>query len=154
MNVLLLPAVAVVLLLPLSTLAAQPAAIFVTSVGAVNGLSDPNKDNQDTVTDIRNTIRKDRKTLRLVDTREEALVVLVVLGREAPSQGMPSGLFGLPMRDYVTRVKLIANGTESELSSSKPGGAGSAGAWRKNAERVAKQVEAWVTTNRARLTAP
>src|SRR6185503_671599 len=100
MNVLLLPAVAVVLLLPLSTLAAQPAAIFVTSVGAVNGLSDPNKDNQDTVTDIRNTIRKDRKTLRLVDTREEALVVLVVLGREAPSQGMPSGLFGLPMRDY------------------------------------------------------
>jgi len=103
MNVLLLPAVAVVLLLPLSTLAAQPAAIFVTSVGAVNGLSDPNKDNQDTVTDIRNTIRKDRKTLRLVDTREEALVVLVVLGREAPSQGMPSGLFGLPMRDYVTR---------------------------------------------------
>jgi opacity protein-like surface antigen len=125
----------------------MPVPVFVTSVGAVNGLTDPNKDNQDTTKDLRENIKNDhKKALTLTEKREDAVIVLVVMSRDTTSQGRP-GLFSAPMRDYAVHLKFIFRGAETDMSASTQAGAGSAGAWGKDAEKLGKQVEEWVLAN-------
>jgi hypothetical protein len=125
-----------------------PIRVFVTSVGAVNGLTDPNKDNQDTMKDLRDSL-KGRKGLVVTDKREDAAIVLVVMSREKAQ--ITAGVFGAS-RDCTVRVKFIYDGSETEMSASAQGGTlASGGAWSKAAGKVAKQVEEWVKTNRANL---
>jgi hypothetical protein len=57
-----------------------PVRLFITSVGAVNGFTDPNKDNQDTMKDLRDEV-KGRKSLALAESRDDAAIVLVVMKR-------------------------------------------------------------------------
>ena len=59
-----------------------PVPVFVTSVGAANGFTDPNRDNQDTVKDLRDSLKGYKKELTLIDKREQAVIVLIVQNRE------------------------------------------------------------------------
>lgn len=130
--------------------------IFVTSIGATDGMTDPNKENQDTMKDLRDSL-KGRKGIVLTDRRDDATIVLVVQSREkaqmtvSPMSGI---LGGGPSRDCIVRVKFLYNGTETEMSGSANGGAlMSGGAWGKAAGKVAKQVEQWIDANREKLAA-
>jgi hypothetical protein len=122
--------------------------VFVTSVGAANGMTDPNKDNQDTMKDLRDSL-KGRKGLTLTDNRENAAIVLVVMSREKAQ--VTASAFG-PARDCTVRVKFIYKDSETEMSASAQGGTlTSGGAWSKAAGKVAKQVEEWIAANKAKL---
>jgi hypothetical protein len=130
--------------------AAQPKAlaVFVTSVGAADGFTDPNKDNQDTMKDLRSSL-KGRSGIVLTERREDALIVLVVQNREKAQ--LTAGVFGA-QRDCTVRVKFVYKSTETELSGSAAGGTlSSGGAWSKAAGKVAKQVEEWVAANKEKL---
>jgi hypothetical protein len=127
----------------------RPVSIFVTSDGAANGFTDPNKGNQDTMKDLRDSL-KGRKTIALVESREAADIVLVVMSREKAQ--VTAGVFGGDARDVTVRVKFIYKETETEMSASAQGGGMmSGGAWGKAAGKVAKQVEQWIEANRAKL---
>lgn len=122
--------------------------VFVTSAGAANGLSDPNKDNQDSVKDLRNSL-KGKKGLTLVESAEDATLVLTVHNR-GRSQYTAS-VFG-PGRDVSLNVTLTYKGNESLLSATALGGTGiTGGAWKKAAGKIAEQVETWAKTNREAL---
>jgi hypothetical protein len=122
--------------------------VFVTSVGAQSGFTDPSKDNRDTVKDLKDDIQGKRR-LMLTDRREEALIVLEVVGRE--TAGITASLFGAA-RDRLIRVRFMAAGTETDLTASAQGGTmGSGGAWGKAAGKIVDQVDQWVVANRARL---
>lgn len=71
-----------------------------------------------------------------------------VLKRETAH--VTAGFLGAAARDRTIRVKFAD--VETELTASAQGGTlGSGGAWGKAAKKIAKQVEAWVTTNRTKL---
>jgi len=144
--------VAVAIVASVVTLAAQkstPVSVFITSVGAANGFTDPNKDNQDTMKDLRDSL-KGRKALVVTDKRDDATIVLVVMSREKAQ--LTATAFG-PARDCTVRVKFIFKDSETEMSGSAAGGTlTSGGAWSKAAGKVAKQVEEWVATNKVHLT--
>ncbi len=146
-------ALVLALLAPLAQQAAAQstkAKVYVTSVGAQNGFTDPSKDNRDTAKDIRDDL-KGKKGIALTDVREEAAIVLVVMGRE--SEGVTANAFGAG-RDRTLRVKFIAAGTEADMTASAMSGVvGSAGAWGKAAGKIADQVADWVKENGARLQA-
>jgi hypothetical protein len=143
-------------LIPIAAVASEPPVkVFVTSAGTQNGFTDPSKDNADTVKDLRNAIR-DQKSLALAESTDDAAIVLTVLSRE--TAGMTAGIgsvFGAPMaRDRAIRVKFACQDIETELTASAQGGTiSSGGAWGKAAKKIAKQVETWVTLNRAKLSA-
>ena len=124
----------------------MPVPVFVTSVGAVNGFTDPSKDNQDTMKDLRDAIKDDhKKTLVLASKREDAAIVLVVMSREKAQ--VTAGFFGAS-RDCTVRIKFIFRESETEMSASAQGGTlSSGGAWSKAAGKVAKQVDEWVVAN-------
>src|SRR4051812_42697629 len=107
-----------------SIVPAQPAPadrvkVYVTSVGASAGFTDPSKDNRDTVKDLRDEIR-DRKSLVVAESREDAQIVLTVLGRE--TAGVAAGVLGGPARDRTIRVKFEAGEIQTELTASAQGG--------------------------------
>lgn len=127
-----------------------PIPIFVTSAGALGGFTDPSKENQDTVKDLRNSLRG-RKSIVLVEKREEAMIVLVVMGREKAQ--VTAGLLGGSARDVMLRVKFIIADVETEMTASAQGGTlSSGGAWGRAAGKIAGQVEDWIKANRAKLT--
>src|SRR5688572_16213184 len=82
---------------------AQPSRVpvFVTSIGAQGGFTDPSKDNRDTVKDLKDDIQGKRR-LMLAESREDALIVLEVVGRE--TAGVTASLFG-SARDRMIRVR-------------------------------------------------
>jgi hypothetical protein len=123
--------------------------VFITSVGAANGFTDPNKDNQDTMKDLRDAI-KGHKTLALAESRDDAVIILVVMNRETAQ--VTAGFLGAPARDRMVRVKFLYKDLETEMSGSAQGGTlGSGGAWGKAAGKVMKQVDDWVKANRSKL---
>jgi len=127
----------------------RPVRVFVTSSGALNGMTDPSKDNQDTVKDLRDSL-KGRKGIALAESRDDAVIVLTVMGRETAQ--VTAALFGGAARDRMIRVKFVAGELETEMTASAQGGTlGSGGAWGKAAGKIAKQVEEWVAANRAKL---
>jgi hypothetical protein len=144
----------IVVVVPRAAAQSKSVPVFVTSAGAANGFTDPNKDNQDTMKDLRDSL-KGRKGIVLTDRREDAGIVLVVQSREkAQLTASPLGgiLGGGPSRDCTVRVKFIYKDTETEMSGSANGGAlMSGGAWSKAAGKVAKQVEQWIDANRTKL---
>ena len=106
---------AVAVIASVATLAAQERTaavpVFVTSAGAVGGFTDPNKENQDAVKDLRASLK----------------------GRPAV---------------VVVDAKFIFKNIETELSGSIRG---EVAVWRRAADKIGDQVEAWVKANRARL---
>lgn len=123
--------------------------VFVTSVGATNGFTDPNKDNQDSMENLRARLPKQRIKLAVVDKREDADIVLIVQSRE--KSDLTVGWLGAG-RDCTVRVKFIYKDIETEMSGSAQGGSVmSGGAWSKAADKVAKQVAQWVQENASRM---
>ena len=124
--------------------------VFVTSIGAANGFTDPNKDNQDTVRDLIDQL-KDKKVLTLVKSRDEAKVVIVVQNRELSSGGH-GGLWAGNARDVTVRVKLVVEGVEADMSASaEKAQIGSGGAWGRVAKKLANQIDDWVKANKSKL---
>lgn len=129
---------------------AQPIPFFVTSAGAANGFTDPSKDNADTLKDLTDQL-KNKKTLKLVPSREGARVVVVVMNREVGSGGH-GGLFAGNARDVTVRIKLIVDGAEADMSASaEKATIGSGGAWGRAAKKLANQIDDWVKANHAKL---
>jgi len=142
------------------TPALPPVPVFVTSAGAVDGFTDPNHENQDTANDVRRamtdrqrartgswsahqpTLTLDAAPFTLVDTRDAATIVLVVLSR-----GRTRPL------DCTVRVQFLYKDLAVEMSaSSMPLTATSCGGgWGRSAGKVAKQVEDWIVVNRTKL---
>jgi hypothetical protein len=132
-----------------ATSAAAQTAIYVTSAGAVDGRTDPSKDNQDSVKDVRGALNK--KVFTLVDRPEDAVIVLRIMGRDIDrrvSTGKLGSVLGGKSTDQG--VKLLATleyrGTPSDLSASVVGEQGF-GVWTRAAKKIADQVEAWVKDN-------
>ena len=123
--------------------------VFITSAGAMNGFTDPSKDNQDTVKDLWNAM-KEYKALKRAEDRDSATIILVVQGRETAQ--VTAGFLGAPARDRILRTKFIVKDLETEMTASAQGGTlGSGGAWGKAAGKVMKQVNEWVIANRSKL---
>ncbi len=134
----------------LAAQAPRPVRIYLTSAGEMEGMTDPSKDNRDTVKDLRHSLTG-KHGIAFAESRDDADVVLVVHDREKAQ--MTAGFFSNG-RDCTVRVTVIHNGHESEMSASAQGGSlASGGAWGKAAGKVAKQVEEWVTANSVALTA-
>ena len=114
----------------------QPLPIFVTSVGAANGLTDANKDNLDAVADISKALKRD-KAFSLVTSADHAKLHLTVTGRE---RGQLTG-FGI---EHFVKASLRYGKTQMALSGMANGGtAMSNGAWSNAAAKVATQVGEW-----------
>lgn len=93
---------------------------------------------------------KDKKGLCLTEKRDDALVVVEILGREKAQQ--TASWLG-NSRDVTVSAKLTAGTFETVISESAAGGTVMAGgAWGKAAGKVAKRVEEWIRDNRAKLT--
>jgi hypothetical protein len=123
-----------------------PVPVHVTSVGAVGGRTDPSKENRDTVKDLTTQLKKS-KAVRLVPSRDGALVVLVVEGRrrEQLTAGFPGGA----ARDVAVHASLHYDGTRADLSATAQGGtAASGGTWGRAAFKIAEQVHNWIVENR------
>jgi hypothetical protein len=128
----------------------EPIPVFVTSIGAVNGMTDPSKDNLDTVRDLKGDLKDYKKEVRLVESAEDAVIVLTVIGRETAQ--VTAGFLGDPARDRIIRVKFEVGDMQTEMTASAQGGTlGSGGAWGKAAGKIAKQVREWITANRGKL---
>jgi len=134
---------------PMNASAQTLVPVFVTSAGAQSGFTDPNKQNVDTVKDLRDDLRG-KKGIRVVDARDEAGIVLTVLSRD--KAGLTAGMFGGAARDVNLHVKFAFKEFETEMTASAQGGTlGSGGAWGRAAGKIAKQVEEWVKANRQKL---
>jgi hypothetical protein len=134
--------VALAIVVTVVTLGAQkqtPVPVFVTSVGAANGLTDPSKDNQDTVKNLRDSIKRHKAVLVLTDKRDEAMIVLVVMGREIHDPGTM-------VTTAAVHVKLQFKDMEAEMFSD------SRWRWSRAADGIVTQVEQWIIANRAKLT--
>lgn len=133
-------------------LQAQPAPdavpVFITSAGAMNGFTDPNKDNRDSVNDLWDAM-KGYKSMKRAEDRDRAKIVIIVEGRETAQT--TAGFLG-PARDRVLHTKFIVKDFETEMSASAQGGTmGSGGAWGHAAGKIMRQVNEWVLANRHKL---
>lgn len=138
--------------MPLASAAQAPprVRVFVTSIGAQDGFTDPSKDNRDTVKNLKDDIRGTRD-LELAESPDDAAIVLTVLGRETAAY--TAGFFG-PARDRMILVKFAAGEIATELRASAQGGTlASGGAWSKASGKIVDQVVDWVKANRSRLRA-
>ena len=126
-----------------------------------DGFQDVSKDTSDTISDISDAVKRDKR-LRLVTRKEDADVVLVVIGR-----GVGSDTFGqrtqvyrnyyggtsvqsLPMvanTRWITTV-LISGTYQREFAAAQTNtSAFSWGAWSVNAGTIVDNIGAWVATN-------
>jgi hypothetical protein len=119
--------------------------VFVKSVGADQGFTDPSKDRQDSVKDLTERIERSR-VVRVVASEREATAVIEVLDRATTlhtnllgPQNKSSLIVRLKARDYSTEFTGVS-GAKAMLT-------GYASA----ASSVVDQLEAWVTSNRDRL---
>jgi hypothetical protein len=132
--------------------AQAPIPIYVSSAGASDGFTDPSKDNRDTVKDLRESLADYKTDVKLVDTADEAKIILIVQGRET---AQTTAVIGGEGRDRIIRVKVQAGAMTTELTASALGNTiTSSGAWGKAAGKIAKQVREWIQTNRAQLAPP
>jgi hypothetical protein len=93
---------------------------------------------------------KGRQGICLTEKREDALVVVEVLGREKAQ--VTASWLGTS-RDVTVAAKLTAGTYETVISESAAGGTIMAGgAWGKAAGKLAKRIAEWAQDNRAQLT--
>jgi hypothetical protein len=143
----------VAVLMVSSAAAAQeppPVPVFVTTAAAAQGFSDPSKERLDSVNDIKDKARKADKLLKLVDTRDEATIVLEVLDRGSQYKRTATGaIFGTPWGGQQKRsvtVRVTVGEYSSELTSEK-------GSYKDAAADVVMQLQRWVMANREKLMA-
>lgn len=127
--------------------AARKVPVFVTSIGAAPGVTDPNKDNQDATEDLA-TLVDDQPELKSVARRENAKIVLVVQSSEFVE--VP----GKPTPESRITAKLVSGNTESMLagvSNVRVAGIDPQMLRALAARAVARQVNDWVRENRGRI---
>ncbi len=127
-----------------STLLAQkakpdPVPVFVTSIGAANGVTDPNQDNRDSVKDLSGWLKK-QKGVRLVTTASESQIVVTVVGRERGAK-MATGT------EHILRAELKVGDRVTPMTVERTGG------WEYPAIAMAKQIGEWVRANQHTLAA-
>jgi hypothetical protein len=124
-----------------------PIPIFVATTDE-SGITSPDKDVRDSTKDLISSL-KDKHGVCLTENREQAIVILEVLGREK-AQATQSWLGR--SRDCTVAVKVSYGEHETTISQSAAGGTiSSGGAWKKAAGKVAKRIEEWVAENRTKL---
>jgi hypothetical protein len=126
-------------------------AVFVAGVGT-DGFTDPSKARQDSAKDLAKKITGS-KTLRLVQTVDEAVAVLTVLDRVTVTEHNGFAAFsGQGQNRSALTVRLTAGEYSTEFS----GASGSKGVmtgYGAAAGQVVKQLEEWVKANHAKLVA-
>lgn len=137
---------------------AEPVPVFLTTGATAGGFTDPDKERADSRKDLDEALRSKKKSLRVVATKEEAVIMLEVLGRDVrEDSGSYSKAFGGKNEVKNVRVKLTAGEYSAELAGSSAGGGFGGGpgrgAWKKAAYKVADQIEKWVEANQAQLAA-
>jgi hypothetical protein len=163
-------AIAIVPLLSIQFAAAEPRAAqadrFVVYVAAPtrNGFVDTTKDIQDSVKDIRSQLDR-MKEIAVVDGKENADIVLTVVGRGAGSENYGRRLsyteyFGhaeldnIPINSttlWVTTVMQVGDYTKEFTGADASIPNVTMALWRKCAERIAKNLQAWIKANAAQL---
>jgi hypothetical protein len=103
----------------------------------------------DTVDDLRNALRRNRK-LALVTDRDDAQVVVEVLDRE--KRDKPIGGFGgtsiTPSGETVVRLRVTFGGEQTEIKGIAPG------YWGRAAKDAAERLTKWIERMSSRLSAP
>lgn len=135
-----------------------PVNVFLSTGAASSGFTDPDKARGDSTKDLTEALNK-KKSINMVATKEEAVIVLEVLGRGVrEDSGGYSKAFGGKNEVKMVRVKLTVGEFSSELSGESAGGGMSGGpgrgAWTKAAYKVADQVDKWVLANQDQLQKP
>lgn len=141
----------------------DPIRVFVVAPVATHpsGFSEPrSKDRADSVRDLQREIRKKRKTLALAESREQADVVLEVLGRGIASEAdggviaVPLGRSVIAQPTYrsanVVRTRLVVGDYERPIVGAFDG---IGDVWSECAEQITKDLDAWIAENRAQLLA-
>jgi hypothetical protein len=129
-------------------------AVFVRSAADLDGFTDPSKDRQDSLKDLMKQLRRS-DIVAPVDTAEEAMAVLEVLERSTRDE-MNGWTFvnGQRQNKSFLTVHLTAGAYSTEFTGESKS-KGMFTGYGQAAERVVKQLEAWVNANRERLmTAP
>ncbi len=140
-----LPVVLVLASLPLQAQTPAPVRVYITSVGAVDGRTDPNKDNQDSVADLQHAIGGHKAVMRLAETADDADIILIVQDRE---KAQMTAHWAGTVRDCTVRVLFRYQGRESPMSASAAAGtATTGGAWKKAAGKLITQLDTWIKTN-------
>lgn len=138
---------------------APPVAMFVVSPVAESGFVDAKlKDRLDSTKDL--LLHLDKKTVRVVQTREEATIVVEVLGRSTDESSTRvltrepwTGSVGSKARTQkVVVAKLTVGDYSTDLIGINEENDYSPGYWSLAAARVAGQIEKWIKDNRAQLT--
>ncbi len=117
------------------------------------------KDRIDTANDLKKILGSKKKTLRVVDTPAEAVVIIEVLGRaeqaSADAKLERSALGQLEQNRYkakVVRVKLSVGDYSTEIEGRYAEGPSVIyTTWAGAAVDAAGQIEKWIKTNRAKL---
>ncbi len=138
---------------------AEPVKVFVFTAAPQSGTSDPMfKGRSDSVKDLQAALRR-KPGLEVIETREQASVVVEVLERGDEDTGevvvttSSSPVTGTPHVDTseqkkgVLRLKLTASGDSISLQGSGAGG----GKWRTAATNAASVVDQWIKDHRASI---
>ncbi len=154
---------AVVLLSPVASSAQkqpEPAPVPVAVIVKTSQFEDQaQKDRLDSARDLKAYLRDKKKTLRLVETAEEAAVVVEVLGRGEQTQdtktlqrGASGRLEQRSDKDKVLRVKLSVGDYSTEIEGrSADGEYVITTTWSQAAILASQAIEKWIKTNRAKL---
>ena len=149
---------AVVLLNPLASAAQTPVAVAVI-VQTAQFEDQAQKDRLDSARDLKAYLRDKKKTLRLVETPAEAVVIVEVLGRGIQTQDTKSLERSASGRveqrsdkDKVLRVKLSVGEYSTEIEGrSADGEYVITTSWTQAAMLAAIKIDTWIKTNRAKL---
>lgn len=121
--------------------AQPPISVFVVSSDAMNGVTHPRRDQQETVEALQKEIG-DRSALRLVTATDKPLVTVVVMDRQTSSRP-PS----LTRRLLGVRLLYLDADANMTAFSDDDGSVGQVG-WDRVTEKMAAQLESWITANR------
>jgi hypothetical protein len=130
-----------------------PIPVFVKAAQAADGFTDPDKSRTDSVKNLRDKL-EDAKWLRLVDSEEEAVILLEVLGRNTEfDRGSAWNLVGgYGQKHSSVTVRLTAGSFTSEFTGTG-GASGLFSGYGKAAGKVVDHLEKWVKENGDRLRA-
>jgi hypothetical protein len=121
--------------------------VFVKSAGNAGGFTDPSRDRQDSMKDLMKKLNNS-DSVRLVESEKDGLAVLEVLGRDTKRE---RNAWGWENKSYLT-VRLTAGEYSVEFTG-ESGSKGVLTGYGAAAEKVVKQLDAWVKANRDRLLA-
>jgi hypothetical protein len=115
------------------------ARVYVFTTPDPGGPSDEQRGREDSVADLRGALHG-RRHVKLVDTRDEADVVVEVLGREERDlgEGGYGGKSFTKFRETIVRFRIASGSRASEIK-----GVGK-GSWKSAAKDAAERIQKWI----------